>query len=206
MPLSTYAELQAAIGTFLDRTDLAAMAPTFIALAEAQMQRDVRHWRMIERAEATFSGRYTALPDDWVETVRLTMGNASQGYRSLQQVAHDHMERERASSRDTAGVPRLFAHVGSEIEVFPTPNASFTGELVYVEKIPALSDSQTTNWLLSEAPDAYLYGALTQTAPYLHEDARVAVWGTLYSGAVARLNAASEEAETSGPLRIPVPR
>ena len=206
MALATYSDLQASVATWLDRTDLTATIPDFIAMAEAAINRDLRHWRMVSRSTAAFDGRYTELPVDWLATIRLTMGNASQGYRALTLMAHDQMERDRASQGDTADVPRCYAHVGDEIEVWPSPNASLTGELTYYAKVPALTVSATTNWLLTNAPDAYLYGSLIASATYLHEDQRLAVWGNLFAGTIAKLNAESAAAATSGTLRIRPPR
>ena len=50
MALTTYAELKTAIGDFLNRDDLTSVAPDFISLAEADINRRVRHWRMEGRA------------------------------------------------------------------------------------------------------------------------------------------------------------
>lgn len=208
MALATYSDLQTSVASWLNRDDLTAVVPDFIALAEAAHARDIRHWRMETRATTSIDGRYTALPDDWLETVRLTMDNASQGYRALTLISTDQMERERASGADTAGVPRYYAHRDGAIEVWPTPSASYaSAELTYLAKVPALSDDNTTNWLLEHAPDAYLYGSLIHTAPYLVADARLPVWGELYAAAVRALNATSRRAQTSGTsLRIRPPR
>ncbi len=207
MALATYSDLQAAIAATLNREDLTSVIPDFIALAEAGHARDIRHWRMEERSTATFDGRYTAIPDDWLGTIRLTMGNAAQGYRALALISADQMERERARGADTSGVPRFYAQTGGELEVWPSPGSSYTGELVYWQRVPALSDSATSNWLLTFAPDAYLYGALLHSAPYLASDARIAVWGGLYGAAVAALNGSSSAERMSGTsLRIRPPR
>ena len=50
------------------------------------------------------------------------------------------------------------------------------------------------------APDAYLYGALLQSAPYLQEDARLESWGALYRSAVDAVNAESRAARWPGKL------
>jgi hypothetical protein len=71
-------------------------------------------------------------------------------------------------------------------------------ELLYLAKIPALSDSNTSNWLLSEAPDVYLYGSLVHSAPYLQEDDRLGVWAQLYGAAVERVVELSDKAKWSG--------
>ena len=70
--------------------------------------------------------------------------------------------------------------------------------MIYRASIPALSDSNTSNWLLEEAPDAYLYGTLMQTAPWLREDERVAMWGSLYAQAIQSVNKDGEMAKHGG--------
>lgn len=50
MAITTYTELKSAIADFLNRDDLETVAPTFIALAEADINRRLRHWRMEKRA------------------------------------------------------------------------------------------------------------------------------------------------------------
>jgi hypothetical protein len=63
---------------------------------------------------------------------------------------------------------------------------------VFYSKIPALSDSNTTNWLLTASPDIYLYGSLMQSAPYLRDDDRVGIWASLYQKAIDDLNISNE--------------
>jgi len=78
-------------------------------------------------------------------------------------------------------------------------------ELLYYAKVPALSDSNTTNWLLTEAPDIYLYGSLLPSAPYLDEDERATTWAQFYAAAIQQLNQASDQARYSGSgLRLKV--
>ena len=96
-----------------------------------------------------------------------------------------------------AARPRYYTHADSQFRLYPTPDADYDIELLYYAKIPDLA-TNTTNWLLEYAPDVYLYGSLLHSAPYLQEDARVAVWAQMYSAAVARLNEASEKARYSG--------
>lgn len=196
MALSTYAELKSSIADFLNRQDLTATIPTFISLAEAQLSRDVRHWRMENRATATLNNQYLTRPADWVETIRLVMlGN---GTRPLQYLSTAAMDERRGNSADVAGEPRYYRHIENQFEVFPSPDSNTSAELVYTQKIPELSDSTASNWLLGVAPDVYLYGSLLHSAPYLAEDQRVGVWAQLYSAGVKRLNEESDQAKYSG--------
>jgi hypothetical protein len=58
--------------------------------------------------------------------------------------------------------------------------------------------SNTTNWLLTEAPDVYLYGALVHTAPYLKDDARIAIWESFFAQGIDNLNISSSDAKYGG--------
>ena len=49
------------------------------------------------------------------------------------------------------------------------------------QKIPALSDSNTTNWLLTLSPDVYLFGALAEACLFAPEKAAL---GNLVSAMV----------------------
>jgi hypothetical protein len=195
--IGTYSQLQAAIADFLLRQDLTATIPTFIRLAEAQIARDLRDWRMEKRSVFAFDDGLEDLPADWIETIRVQVVGSGE----VRHVGHSEMM---DLKRDTQlqGEPYYFTHQAGKLELYPIPNAE--GELVYFSKVPALSDAEPTNWLLTDAPDVYLYGALIHSAPFLQEDERIQVWSQLYAAAVGNLNKASERARNSGPLRMRV--
>lgn len=195
MPISTFTELKSAIADWLVRDDLTAAIPSFITLAEADISRKLRDWRMETRTTLTVSSQYTALPADWLETVRLQVAGATSQLELASQGALAEM---RAAINDQAGRPTHYALTGGQLELFPTPDQSYSLDLVYFAKVASLSDVATSNWLLTTAPDAYLYGALVQSAPYLKDDARATVWAGLYQSAIDGLNAASEAARYSG--------
>jgi hypothetical protein len=98
----------------------------------------------------------------------------------------------------SSGKPKFFGVVGSQLRVVPIPDSSYTGELIYYSKLAKLSNSNTTNWLLTKAPDVYLYGSLLQAAPYLQDDARIQVWAGLYKAGIEELQIADERGATSG--------
>jgi hypothetical protein len=196
MAITTYAELKTAIANWLNRDDLAAVIPDFIALAEADINRKLRHYKMIERVDATLDSRYVQVPNDWLETVRFNL-TASATVR-LDFVGPEDMLEKRELNNDTTGVPRYYTQMGEAIEVFPTPAAEYPMQLAYYSKIPSLSDSTTYNWLLQDEPDVYLYGALMQSAPYLLDDARTQTWASLYQNGLASLQKASDDTRFGG--------
>ena len=197
MALNTYTALKTSIADFLNRDDLTSVIPDFIALAEAQMNRDVRHWKMEARSSGQQSSgdEYMQVPADWIETIRLHLTGTGSTVVNL--VSRDAMADKRAANEDATGTPRMYTHADGQFQLYPTPSVDTDFELLYYQKIPSLS-SNADNWLLLEAPDVYLYGALIHSAPYLAEDQRVAVWAQMYSAAVARLNESSESARYSG--------
>jgi hypothetical protein len=198
MAITNYSTLQTAIADFLNRDDLTAVIPTFIQLAEAQMNREIRHWKMEQRATGQQSGgdQYMQIPADWLETIRFTLTGS--GTSALTLASRAAIADIRAKNENVSTVlPYYYTHADGQFELYPTPVETTDFELLYYQKIPDLA-TNSTNWLLEEAPDAYLYGALLHSAPYLAEDARVAVWAQMYSAAVQNVNAASEKAQYSG--------
>ena len=197
MALNTFTALKASIADFLNRDDLTAVIPDFISLAEAQINRDVRHWKMEARSsgQQTTGDEYMQIPADWVETIRLHLTGT--GTSVVNPISRDAMADKRASAEDVTGKPIFYTHADGQFQLYPTPSTDTDFELLYYQKIPSLI-SNADNWLLLEAPDVYLYGALLHSAPYLAEDERVAIWAQMYSAAVARLNEASESARYSG--------
>jgi hypothetical protein len=199
MAITNYTNLQTTIADFLNRDDLTAVIPTFIQLAEAQMNREIRHYNMEQRATGQQSGgdQWMQIPNDWLETIRLHV--IAQGTSPVTLTSRAAMADIRAKNEDVSTkTPYLYCHSDSQFELYPTPSEDMDFELLYYQKIDNLSSTTTTNWLLEDAPDVYLYGALLHSAPYLADDARVAVWGQMYAAAVQNVNMSSEKARYSG--------
>ena len=196
MSITTYSELKSAVADFLNRDDLTSAIPTFISLAEADFNRNIRHWRQEIRATAQIAGQYSAVPGTWLESIRFQITDNPPS--ELELLSQAEIVDLRESSADVVGRPRFYAMTGGQFEFYPTPGEVYNAELVYFGEIVALSDINTSNWLLDLAPDAYLYGSLAQAAPYLKDDARLQVWTGLYGGAVAAVNRDNERARFGG--------
>lgn len=196
MSISTYTELKDAIADFLLRTDLDAAIPTFIRLAEARMDRDVRHWRQEKRSVAQLDGQYSAIPADYLRPIRLQITDAPTS--EVAPISTAQMLQLRGDRNDRVGRPTHYALTAGSLELYPTPDNTYNASLVYYGRVAALSGSNATNWLLTEAPDAYLYGALVHSAPYLKDDPRISVWASLYTSAIEALNKTSDDAKHGG--------
>ena len=195
MSITTYDELKSSIADFLNRDDLTSVIPTFISLAEADMNRKVRHWRMEDRAVAVADARYIALPANFIEAQRIML--TSPEVQRLEMITQSDLM-DRRSVDDTAKKPAYYSIVDGAFELYPQPDQDYDLEIVYYERLDSLSASITTNWMLEYSPDAYLYGSLLHAAPYLAEDGRVQVWASLYKNAIDGINLEDDKAKASG--------
>ena len=196
MALTTYAELKTSIGDWLNRSDLTSVIPDFISLAEAQVERTLRTRQMIVRANASFDVQYGAVPADFLEakSLKLTSTNPE---TPLSFLSIDALDAE-MTKYTGSGKPKFVGVVGGQLRIVPTPDSTYTTELIYYAKLSKLSTSNTSNWLLASSPDIYLYGSLLQAAPYLQDDARIQTWATLYERALNDLQTADDRGASSG--------
>ncbi|NCW70441.1 MAG: hypothetical protein EBV86_18125 [Marivivens sp.] len=196
MALTTYAELKSSVGDWLNRTDLTTVIADFVSLAEAQIERQLRTRQMIVRATASIGTEYSAVPADFLETKSLKLN--TNPVTALQFETVDSLDSLSNTTYLSSGKPLYFSIVGGQIRVLPIPDTEYTAELVYYAKLTKLSVTNTTNWLLTQAPDVYLYGSLLQAAPYLQDDARIPVWSSLYQAGLDQLQIADDRGSTSG--------
>jgi len=189
-----YTTLQAAVTEYLARdqdTTLIARIPTFIQLSEAKFNRELFVRQMEARATAVVNmassePEFISLPSDFQSMRRVRLSSVS-GKPHLDFKSGTQIDEFRTMSGDTLGQPWYFTIFGSEMELAPSPDSAYTIEMVYRANIPPLA-SNSTNWLLTLAPDLYLYGALLESAPYIKEDERIQTWGTGLMAALDGLN------------------
>lgn len=192
--ITGYANLQSAVTEYLARdqdTTLIARIPTFIQLFEAKMNRALFVRQMEARSKTTADitttePEFISLPPDFQSMRRIRLSSVT-GKPHLSFLSGTQMDEFRTCSANAAGQPRYFTIFGSEIELAPTPDKNYTIEMVYRQNIPALATNDP-NWLITLAPDLYLYGALLESAPYIKEDARIQTWGLGLKTALDDLN------------------
>jgi hypothetical protein len=202
MAIYTYSELKTAVADWLNRADLTAAIPNFIQLAEAKFNRELRTRQQVKRAYATLTGQYIQIPTDWLEAINLQLNVTP--VRVLDFVTLDQADRIRANRYGETNAD-AYTIVGEQLEVVPPVGANTEIDMTYYMKIPALSDGNPTNWLLTAWPDLYLYATLVHAAPYLREDERVGIWKGLADQLLEEIRLSDERAKHSGgPLRARV--
>jgi hypothetical protein len=185
MTIATYSELLTEIDAWMDRSDLSARIPTFLRLFEARINRRLNDPDMegvsttnTESGEAEY-----ALPDDLgsMRYLFLSTDPKTQLYYMTPAALRD------TYSENDTGQPAVYTVENGALVLAPTPDGEYTINLAYNQHVPALTDTNTTNWLLDLAPDLYLWGTLTRAEAFLKDDDRVAVWKSAEDEALAEL-------------------
>jgi len=162
----SYSTLQADIANYIHRTDLTAVIPAFIRTAEAGLFRELQ----IKDTETSVTdvtvGGYAVLPTDFgsVSKVTITYGGSA---RVLDYIALSEV------STTVTSTPGYYSFENGKLRIWGTSDGQ-TYTLYYIPKLPNLSDVETTNWLLDNAADLYLYSACLEAARYIKDDNEIA--------------------------------
>lgn len=196
MTITSYATLQSEIASWLNRDDLTSIIPTFIQFVEADVNSRLRHQKMVVRATATSDQEFVQLPSDWLEAINIHIVGGRQPMRF---VTLD--EADRINKQQIITQPSFYSIMDESLEIVPAPGSNIEIEMIYYGKIPALSNQNTSNWLLVKAPDLYLYGSLVHAAPYLLDDPRVGLFANMYNSRLDALALETDKAlHSGGPL------
>lgn len=207
--IDDYATLLTTATEYLARdqdTTLIARLPTFVQLAEAKFNRTLFARQMEQRSTTTVDTgssepEFISLPTDF-QTMRRVRLSSVTGKPIMEFKSGVQLDEYRFSISNVADQPRYFTVFGTEMELAPTPSSDVTIEMVYRKNIPDLA-TNSTNWLLTLAPDAYLYGTLLESAPYLKNDERIQVWAAGLSNAIDGLNNLGMTSTfNSGPMTV----
>lgn len=177
MALDTYANLQTAIADWMARSDLTTVIPDFITLLEARVNRELRVRSMLTSTNLTPSSGSATLPTDYLEWKRVTWTGSSR--IELEWVEPTYLQAAYPTS--PSDTPRRFTIEGTTLKIRPIDGTAL--EFLYYQKIPALSNSNTTNWLLTAHPDLYLYGSIASGKAYM-QDAEKAAFAAQAASAV----------------------
>tara|TARA_R110002124_G_scaffold94959_1_gene239129 strand:- start:1099 stop:1728 length:630 start_codon:yes stop_codon:yes gene_type:complete len=197
MAISNYSELQTAVANWLDRDDLAARIPEFIVLCEARFNRSLRIRAMetLDISVDTVSGTSTvALPTGYVQMRDISL--ITSPITQLQYLTPEIMNRLNAGS--FTGKPETYTIIANNILFGPTPDAVYDISMLYYKTFDALTDAAPTNWVITNAPDVYLYGALLEAEPFLMNDQRVQLWATALTQSITTLQEQDNKDRHSG--------
>lgn len=199
MSLDTYANLQTAIANFAHRSDLTAVLPDLITLAEVRINGDLdARLQDIKTALSTVANTESvSLPTDVIDIRHLSVSSTTPIQVLVYQVPDSF---EVAHAWGETGTPRAYTVIGSLLYLSPVPDSVYTLDLVYKGRVPSLSSTNTTNYLLTNYPKVYLTAAMCEVAIYTKSPVLAQLWEPQYKAAINAVN--SQDWATSSTMRV----
>ncbi len=196
MAISNYSELKTAVANWLDRDDLTDRIPEFIALAEARFNRVLRLRAMETKqtASTTIGQQSLALPTGYIQMRNLQINTSP--VTPMQYVTPEIFDRLYGGS--SSGTPKMYTILANELQLGPKPDSVQTIEMLFYKRFDALSDAEPTNWVITNAPDIYLYGSLLEAEPFIMNDARIGIWAGGFQNSVNDLQTQDNKDRHSG--------
>lgn len=188
----TYNQLLADIAAWSHRSDVAAMAPGFVRLAEERIARDLKLRAQIVYSTLAIAPQQmaAALPSDFIE---LDRGGVRLAGKRLDFVTKEQLGDVCQPAYSIDGQYLLVGPVSDDVQMV---------DITYYARFPALADVGE-NWLLTNHPSVYLNASLLEFSLWAEDDASAGKYGALYDKAVGPLQAQDRAANTAGSaLRI----
>lgn len=166
--------------------------PSLINLAERRLARELK----IQGTVTAMTGLFTAgqavyaKPNRWRETVSMNCSTTAGGNERTEIYPRSYEYCRKFWPNDTqTGTPRFYADYDySNWLITPTPSAALSFEVLFYEQPAYLDDTNQTNWWTEYSPNALLYAALLEAAPFLKNTEAIQTWEGFYNRAIASLN------------------
>lgn len=202
MALASYSDLKSSIENWLARSDLSGVADDFIDMFEAEFSRNMRLEDMLTDTTLTTSSSTSTvnLPTNFLQMENLSFDSKP---RDITFITKKQMQQIRAGNqngRPTAYTITSSSTSGGQKRVLfaPTPDGTYTLTATHYVKLPALSASNTSNWLLASNPDVYLYGCLKQATTFTSDTERKMEFKQAYEQAMRELDLSNEGNKAGG--------
>ena len=159
MAISTYSELKTEIAAWIHRDDLTSKIVDFVTLGELHLNHSLRLSNMdVEANISVTSGSDSAtLPTRFIEPIHFR----DDEYEKIELVSAATLY---AYQNGSAVKPTHYA-ISTQIDFPDNADASYTYVMRYIKGWDIATD--TTNWLLTNSPDAYLYSCLSVAGMYV---------------------------------------
>jgi hypothetical protein len=193
MALATYSDLKTSLANWLNRTDLTSeISGDFIVLAEKDFNSKLRVRKMITQSSITIDAETETLPTGFLQVRDFYILQGNTKY-SLQYITPAQMDQIRGGS--TTGQPSTYTILGDNLRFAPAPSTSYTGIINYYKEFDPLSDTNTSNYILTNHPAIYLYGSLYHASNFLGgiEPNQAGQWEKMYQTALERLERNDKE-------------
>ncbi len=186
--IDSYDSLKTAIASHVHRGDLTASIPEFIAAAETRIYDEMR----VRAMESAFSGTTASpIPSGYLEWKWLYLDTDPR-------LKLERRDVEWIVSRNETGKPAFFARNADSLIFWPSPDSTYNLVGCYYKRLDALSDSNTSNWLTTEAQPLILNAALAEVAQFTQDIERFSAYEGRFQQAKNRIERAYKAEGLSG--------
>jgi hypothetical protein len=185
MALANYTDLQASIAAWSHRSDLTAIIPDFIVLAEKRINSDIdaRAQDSVVTLSTVANVAYITAPTDMLTVRSLTLVTSNQT-TVLDYLTPDQFN---ASYGTTTGQPQSFTIIGNLLYLGQIPDSVYSIQCIYTASVPPIA-SNPTNWLITNFPQVYLTACLVEVARYTLNQELFASSNASYKEAIDSVN------------------
>lgn len=201
MAITSYSTLKTAVADWLARDDLTSYIPDLITFAEARIYREMKVRQMETALSSAIAAGVLTVPTGYTQ-MKWAYVNGSPT-SPLTRVSLEQLYSQ-YPTRSSGGKPRYFAREAETFVFGPYPDSTYTIKGVYYKKLTVLSDSNTTNWLITDAPDLILFAALVEAKIFIMDDPRITLWNARYEAARAAITQQDRDEEFSGSVMSPI--
>lgn len=192
-----YAGLQTSIANWGARSDSAVSdeIPNFIAFATDSFNHGIPMANiaplrvreiLVGPSTITNTSGIASLPSDFLQVKDAT--SLASINRPLSYITTGFVGQAYPDS--AAGLSNSFTIIGSNLYSYPTNSTSIG--LTYYQKIPTLSDSVTSNWLLAKLPNLYLHASLYHLGLFTKDNELIQRSSALVANMIDGLNMTDE--------------
>lgn len=198
MSISSYAELQTAVGNWLHDDALTSIIPDFITLAEKRIERELRCRENEAALSIVIEGGVGAIPADYVDLKYAYIDLTP--LRVLERTTARKIY-EQYPNRSTSGIPSMIASDNGNFIFGCYPAGDYTLAGTYYKRLTGVATSW--NAIATLSPDLYLFASLAEAADYTNDDAQLNKWNAKYQKVLSDINGQEQAEKGSGsPLRV----
>jgi len=192
MALVNYSDLKASVKKWSKRDDVDALLDDFIDICETEIYENtveplrLRSMIVTETSATSTSVRTQSLPTGFLEVRRtdLTIGTV--------RTPIDYVTPSAQVIRTGTAVPANYT-ITDQIEYDIIPDVAYVTNIVHYAKLTALSSSNTTNDIITNHSNIYLYGTLAILYQYAEDDEQAAQYKALFIAAINGANTSDDE-------------
>lgn len=176
-----YLDLRFAVGDHVGNRSLSDVMPRLVQTSEAYLNKELRCRQMITATTLTLTDGVVALPADFIEMLHVFGLNGYQMHAG-----------SLADAKRPGSMWSKYSIDGTSLYI-----NGFSGDrdIEYYAKLPTLTTSPTTsNWLLADCPNVYLYAVALEAAKFLKDVDLAQATKVLLDGEMSELRVGDERA------------